>query len=290
MIPSLATPPAFQGLNATLLDRSHSGARNQSIWKIEVEQGPVIVKLYGRKQTHLRALLRDLGVRMIGKSSVRVRRRQETEGEILELWNREGFDVPRLLLQCLPRLDPQPYLVMEWLDGRTIFEILCDDTVPMHEKAALVRRFTKRWGERHQRALELDEPRLIQLRSGFHHVISTGERLAAFDFEVCYTRRHHVRRLISLEISGYLRTLASAMPDHLGEFLKVIVESYPDRTRLQRVAADVRRGLVPALRWFSRRQIKARAGKYDGKDRVLRELGLALRERPVDHTGTAGGP
>ena len=259
-----------------VVDRGRSGDRRQAILRVTHPDGALIVKLYGRKQSWGRAVWRDLASRAVGKTSTHRMARWRTERQVLELWGKEGFEVPKLVDLEIPELAHWPHLVMECVIGRTIWEILGDPKVTLREKDSILERFAAGWAARHRRAREIKEPCLIQMRAGFHHVILADERMVHFDFESCYTRRHSISRLISLEIVGYLRTLAAAIPKQLPRLLDSLLRGYPDRDQLHRVERDVSRGIFPPARWLSLLQMRMNADDHDSKVRVQRELRAAL--------------
>jgi hypothetical protein len=259
-----------------ILDRSLGGDGHQKILKVELEGGPVVVKLYGRKQGVLQAILRDIGSRAIGKTSLRQRTRCATERAVLQLWSEHDLGVPELLPNRFQELDPQPYLVLEFIDGPSIWNILNDGDWSFEKEADLLRRFAIEWARRHELARQQREPRFIQLRAGLHHILVSGERQAAFDFEMCYTRRHPIDRLISLEILGYLRTLQAATGDNFERYLECVVQSYGNPAPFRRVREDAASGVAPWLKPLSRWQMRIRRRKATSKLRVLDSLERVL--------------
>ena len=91
-----------------------------------------------------------------------------------------------------------------------------------------------------------DEP--VEPHATIAHVLFSpradgSERVVTFDFEVAWGPRHSVKRLVSLELAQNLDSLARrASPWHLEALIAAIVRAYPDRSRLERLPKDVRRG------------------------------------------------
>ena len=100
---------------------------------------------------------------LAGKSNLWPRGRMRTEAECMALWQKHGFDVFRIRDVSVAVVEIRgPHLILEFCPGRTLYKILDDDAMPEEEKNGLLERFSNEWGERHQRALDLMEPRLLQ--------------------------------------------------------------------------------------------------------------------------------
>ena len=92
------TGAMFLGMKAEVLAMSKRGDGTHRVLKVDYQGEPVVVKCYGLKGSWLQALSRQFGSRLLlGKSTYTARGRQNTERAVLELWRREGFDVPRVL-------------------------------------------------------------------------------------------------------------------------------------------------------------------------------------------------
>jgi hypothetical protein len=256
------------GLEAEVLAHSHRGDDRHMVLKIERGGRPLVLKLYGRKRDAIRDFLRDFGHRaIVGKTGMTPEARMRTERATLELWTREGFDVPRLVDDVeLPAEVPPLRLLFEFVPGEPAQLLFASGRVPLEAKVPRMEALAREWGRRHARALELDEPGLVQAHATIAHVLISPqadgtERVVTFDFEVAWQPRHSVKRLISLELAQNLDSLARrASAWHLEALIAAIVRAYPDRSRLERLPKDVRRGRLPV---FS----------------ALTRLGLWLRER-----------
>ncbi|MEW6743875.1 MAG: hypothetical protein AB1486_14060 [Planctomycetota bacterium] len=273
----------IEGLEAEVLNVSRAGGEEHRVLKLVIEGESAIAKIYGLKRNTVRTLLWQIGHRVLaGKSSIFARSRWATEREVLALWRANGFDVPRLLELELPASFPRPYLLLEWIDGPSMEELLRDEELALGEKEALLMRFVEVWGRRHERALELGEPRLIHEHPTFAHVLVKDDRLVHFDFEVAYTKRRPVGRLVSFEILGFLRSLAKCDPWDYQVLLERVLETYPVRFRLETTVRDLSVGRHATHRLFLAldRLRRARRRPYN-KYVILQSLGDALRGKPV---------
>jgi hypothetical protein len=213
------------GLDATVLASGARGDGRHFVLRAQIGGRDLVVKLYGRKRSALRDLLRDLGQRLfVGKSGVGARRRAATERAVLSLWRREGFDVPALVDGVvLPAAIRQPRVVMEYVPGRMLDGWIADPAPPLAEKVRVVARLAQELARRHARALALREPMLIQVHAALGHVLyvaaenrpagpAVAERLVTFDFEVAWTRRHGFEAMLRQEFSHYLEDLERSAP------------------------------------------------------------------------------
>ena len=182
---------------------------NREVKALTHEGKPVVLKCYGRKERPVRVALRQFGsLFIVGKSSITPGARCKTEHDVINLWRREGFDVPSLLAVPVPDPDLEPCLAMEWIPGTTLARVLLDSGVPVSRKQDLINRFTVILGRRHARAMSLKEPRLLFENPTFDHVFLSGERLVHHDFEIVFTGKRNIERLVRREIVGFLCSLA----------------------------------------------------------------------------------
>jgi tRNA A-37 threonylcarbamoyl transferase component Bud32 len=247
-------------LDPTVLAVSPRGNGKHVVVKATLGGRPVVVKLYGRKRPWLHTILREIGVHFVGRSSTLPGKRCAAERGVLELWRRHGFDVPEVLDVVLPSSEKRPHLVLEWVPGRDLRTLVADRSVALAEKKALLARFARGWSRRHDLALELREPRLIQVHPGFHHVLVAGDRLVQFDFELTYTLPGAVPRLIQREIVGFLRTLRSSARESYDELLGEVTAAYGARERIEAAAATLARGRMRGRRWMRAKLQRLRGG------------------------------
>ncbi len=235
------------GLDAEVLAHSERGDGRHWVLKVELDGRPLVVKLYGRKRDWLRDFLRDVGQRfLVGKSGMTPAARMQTERATLELWHRHGFRVPRVLDATLPAEVPKLRLVLESIEGGTVRDLLADPRVPLMEKRRVTAQCVSEWTRRHELALRLREPGLIQVHATFGHVLRSGDALVTFDFEVAW-RRRDVERLVEIELLGFLGSFGPwVAADQLDLLLETVVAGYSPRDRLAAVARSWRGRRSPA--------------------------------------------
>lgn len=248
----MQTPPPIESHETEVLTVSKGGDGGHRVLKLLSEGEPIVLKCYGLKTSRLRTFLRELGcLAIVGKSSIRAGARFKTEREVLELWRREGFDVPRVLSAEPPATIHGPCLTLEWIPGRNFSHLLRCAETSLDRKRELIERFAAVLGKRHERALSLQETRLIFEHPTLDHVLVWGDRLVHFDFEIVFARTKDVERLLRREIAGFLRSLSKSSGENFPTLLKIFTETYPDSSRLAQVLEELRRyGSVPALDWL----------------------------------------
>lgn len=237
--------------NALVLNVSERGDGRHRVLRIEHEGMPIVVKCYGLKRNRFRAVLRQFGSRVIvGKSSVTAKGRCRTERETLNLWHNEGFDVPRVYSIDFPSLEP--CLAMDWIPGLTLSDLIQSSEESLETKKDLIRRFTEIMARRHERALALNEPRLLFEHPTLNHLILSGDRLVHFDFEIVFTWKRDLERLVRRELAGFIRPLVrKSREEETDGLLEMMVRTYPEKVRLRHVLNELEQfGSVPVVHWL----------------------------------------
>ena len=268
---------------ARVLNVSKRGDGRQRIIKVPYGQRFLILKCYGLKRSRLRAFFREFGSRaVVRKSSITARSRHDTELAVLALWKREGFDVPAVYpLPVLPKGFPC-CTAMEWIPGPTIATVLQDKGTSLARKREIITRYAGMWGKRHARALELREPRLLQENPTLSHVFFSDNRLVHFDFEIVFTRKNDLERLVRREIAGVLESMAKTSGDDFTPLLDTLLENYPDLSHFRKTAWEIfHYGTVPMLGWTAGlHRFTRKRKRYRKRLNLMRPLDDALKRHP----------
>ncbi|MCJ7616368.1 MAG: hypothetical protein MUO43_07515 [Desulfobacterales bacterium] len=237
--------------NAEVLDVSTRGDGHHRVLKVIHKERPLVLKCYGLKRSRIRTIIKQFGYFMVeGKSSFSASGRCKTEREVLELWRSEGFDVPQLFFPDFLSNISIPCLAMEWIPGKTLAEVFQDCEIPLSRKKELIERFAGVLGNRHKRALKLQDYRFIFGHPTFSHVMLSGDRMVHFDFEIVY-RKGHMESIIRREISGFIYSLAKSSKSQFPDLLKTLVSAYPDYSRIGLALNELQRyGAVPVMGWL----------------------------------------
>lgn len=228
--------PADSSPELTLFDGADSKGFGNLIYKSRSGDSEELLKLYRPRWRPLQELSQPLVARLLGTVTARdANSRHETERACLTLWAREGFDVPRLIDKPLPTGFEPPGLWMEYCPGTTLSDLFWDQSVPWEQKEGYVKRLAKELGRRHQRAVELSEPLLLQKHGNLVHIMLTQDRLVTFDLEGSFRPSANVIEAIAQELSGYLRSIANRSEGYIDEAFRAFVDAYPDKPLLKEV-------------------------------------------------------
>ena len=268
------------GHEAELLCTSKKGNGQHLVAKLIWDGKAVVVKCYGLKRTFLRTIIRQYTSPVFtGKSSVSISSRHRTERKILQLWHREGFDVPAILDIPLLSEIPQPCLAMEWIQGPTLAEFFRCSQTPFPRKQQVMENFVNILGMRHKKALNLNEPRLLFEHPGFKHVLLSGQRMVHFDFEITFIRKKNIERLIRREVAGFLYSLVKSSRRDSPELVNIFITCYPEKHRIKEVVEDLQKfGTVPVINGLDRfHKLFMLSSKYRKISRSARVFNLEER-------------
>lgn len=231
---------------------------------------PRLLKIYRRRHSRVRESLAQLShFAFEGKRGVSPEQRRETELQALTIWNREGFAVPRVLDAPLP--PGEVSLWLEYIRGFRLYDVTHDPLVPQSRKEELSRQLGREHGQRHARALELNEPLLLHEHATTKHVLVSGERLVTIDLEGGYAPGYSVINAIGRELAGFLRSLWPYDLDRCFDspLTTLYIEGYGDRKLLERAGKALR--VDGPASWFRRASDRKRRPNR-GKWEAIRQL------------------
>jgi tRNA A-37 threonylcarbamoyl transferase component Bud32 len=243
----------FVDRGGELLNFSKRGDGTHCIIKLMDESTPMVLKLYGSKRSGMRSGLKKyLSPFDVGQSSSSTRARFQTEREVLALWQREGFDVPAIYAPAFLAGFDQPCIAMEWIPGQTLTTFLNDVGIPLDRKRDVISRFCQEMARRHERALALQEVRLLLFHPNLSRILVSNDRLVYLDFEVVYTPKYDLERVARKEIAGFVYSIGRSAPrQQLHPLLECFINAYPDKKRMALVLEELRRfGTIPVYGWL----------------------------------------
>jgi hypothetical protein len=241
-------------MQAEVLDISRRGDGRHRVVKVVHNGAPLVLKLYGLKRGRLQTVIRQFFEGLGGaKSSFSVFGRMQTERAVLDLWRREGFAVPKLIYPDFLSRIPQPCLAMEWIPGKTLADVLKSSEVSLSHKQELVEKFVRVMGKRHARALELQDIRLIPEHPTFAHIFVAEDRLVQYDFEIVFTAKRDLVRVVRYELGRLLYSLEKLSKEQFPILVQTLAAAYPDRMLLDRVMDDLLKfGTIPITGWLEK--------------------------------------
>ncbi len=258
-------------LKTTLFQGTGSDGLGNLIYKVCEGNSEYLIKLYRPRWRGWQEFTEPLFARLvIGTTGRDTRSRHATERAALTLWAREGFDVPRIYDKPLPpNLDP-PALWMEFCPGPLLADILCDETVSWEEKARQLTRLGKESGRRHQRAVELAEPLLIQKHGSIVHTLLYQDRMVTIDLEGSFQPGFDLTEALAQELSGYLRSIAKHSGENADQAFQAFIHGYPSHELLKKIThwgafgKSLRRSIT---RWSDQRK-RSENSKTEVMERV----------------------
>jgi len=250
-------------------------SRGNLLFQLRQDGRDLILKVYRRRRSRWSQFWGDFSQRWIeGKRGVRPERRRQTEAESLRAWREAGFDVPRLEAWQRPSwLGSLPALAMEAVSGPTLLTALHDPDRPLAEKQSLIARLAAEHGRRHALALSSGQALLVQEHPTPRHVLVSGERLVAFDFENAYRDGFPVPVAVAYELASTLRSLW--IDERFAEpYVSVFLNAYGERAILLDAC---RRFASGAPRWRLYRLRERRHRPRRSKTETMRRVGALLR-------------
>ena len=202
------------------------------------------------------------------------RARRDREAEALAIWRRQGFDAPEVFELPLGDLEA-PYLAISRLEGSSLRQILAGSGLEAGLEA--LANVLVRMRKRHDRALEIDEIRLVHPDSSTGNVMLTDSGVFFLDLEA-RPKFADVREAAAVEIGKLSRWAVRDLGmQHCRAALGELLKAYAGRRELlERVVQRVHgRRLQFLHRWRDRRKKAAQPGevtKYDIADALAEVL------------------
>jgi tRNA A-37 threonylcarbamoyl transferase component Bud32 len=179
------------------------------------------------------------------------RERLACEKLSLSLWAGAGFKVPALSALEIPELRGTDYLVLEFLNGPTLQDLLKNTAVGLDEKWELLSRILIDNCRRQCRAIAQQEPRLLHPDPNSSNILCVGREYYFIDFETTVD-------LGIAHLPELARRAAVAYGDHTDTLSLIIARTcsrpfqlfhrWQDRRRKQRQPGEVTKyDIVDAL-------------------------------------------
>jgi len=164
---------------------------------------------------------------------------RESERKRLVLWAQQGYLVPEIIDFKLSTED-QPYLILQWLNGRSLGDYLTDREQPINKKIQQLKNFIVLF---HQRQ------RYCQAESCYdfiHHDPNTGNIIMMYnnfyyiDFESQISpNRYELTEALAIELAKFIRWSARDLGNiHLDEIIKLTIEIYKPENPILRILIE----------------------------------------------------
>ena len=222
----VALPGGYRGI---LVTRSEDRAGLQGVYLVRHGSQACIYKVYGNRRNPIRQWGDCITSFLEGRSNPDATARLKVEQDTLRIWRRHGFPVFREVPSAPIIEFGAPVLCLEYVPGATAADYFGDPGVGQEAKFDALRTLVAEWGKRHQLAKRLSEPLLVHEHPSLGH-LWRGEDgcFFTFDFEVAFTRAHHIDQLIAREILRLTRAVLAIVPaKDRSAYLDLILKNYP---------------------------------------------------------------
>ena len=228
-----------------------------------------LLKVYRSRGSARRERFKRIGLsRLEGKRGVTPRERQQLERRNLELWRSHGFDVPALLDRPVPdAFADEPALWLEYCPGPTLWDVVCDASLPFEARREALARGASDLGRRQELALSMAERDLVMKHGSLKHVLVFGDRQVSIDLEGGYVPTLPMLDALADELAGFVRSLRKAVPEEeLDAMGLAFPEGYGDPARLHTIAGHgiAARGLARHVKRWNDRRRRGRGAKVEG--------------------------
>ena len=279
------TPGRPGGSRRDLITESRRGDGRQRVFHVREDGVEYLEKHHGRKRGRVRSLIRSSSAYLLfGKSWARPRGCLRTESAVIELWRREGFDVPGPPPAPVEERGEDGALRMEWIPGESLARALTGEEATPERNEEILTRLGRVTRLRHDRAIELKEPRLVMEHASLDHILVADGRLAHIDFEIVSRRRGRVGALVRREMTGFLVSLYRTSRDLHESWIGSLIRGYDHRPRMEQLCRELLAfGVVPATPLIAPfLKLTSRSRRQQRKKLVGRALERALRAPPSE--------
>lgn len=198
----------------------------------------------------------------------------------LGAWADAGFKVPAVSTLEIPELRGTAYLVIEFLNGPTLQDLLKGDAIGLDEKWELLSRILTDNCRRQRQAIAQQEPRLLHPDPNSSNVLCIGREYYFIDFETVVSPGD-LEDAAAMETAKFLRWTARDLGSvHLPELARRAAAAYAGHaaTLNRIIARTCDRPFQFFHRWQDRRRKQRQPGevtKYDIADALATALRTA---------------
>jgi len=202
----------------------------------------------------------------------------EREKERLLHWKRKGHPVPAVLPLETGELSNDIYLVLEYLPGTSLQQLLCDTTIPIEQRENVLTNTLTSMAKRHQQAIAENDSYLIHFDANTGNIVISNNRAFWIDFEAPLSRGT-TEELASREIAKFIRWAVRDLGhERLEHCIDRLVFAYQDQLSLLHNMANrtLQRNFSFYHRYRDRKRKKnnpREITKYDIADALAMKIG-----------------
>ena len=153
--------------------------------------------------------------------------RRNTEQARLRLWGSKGFPVPALYDLDLPE-QSEPYLVLEWIDGISLAQLLNDESLTMDKRLQQLEKIIKDIYGRQSQNLQQNDYRFIHSDPNTGNILIKNGNHFYIDFEGCVTSSsNNITEALAIELAKFLRwSIRDLGRRHLQDVINRVIAIY----------------------------------------------------------------
>ncbi|WP_372369585.1 RIO1 family regulatory kinase/ATPase [Candidatus Uabimicrobium sp. HlEnr_7] len=172
--------------------------------------------------------------------------RYSREKRMLKYWKESGYHVPLFYDDFELELS-QPYLVMQFLSGKTLAEIFSDETVSYDYKLKLIEKLFISCSKRHTQALQNLDRELIHRDMNLDNIILYEDKLYYIDFEH-ESKVKVFKKQLAKEISTLCRRILNLIgPEYTEETMTLLVKSYTHQLKILHLVVKFSYGRISRI-------------------------------------------
>jgi tRNA A-37 threonylcarbamoyl transferase component Bud32 len=202
---------------------------------------------------------------------------REREKRKLLHWKNKGHPVPAVLPLEIDELSNDIYLVLEYLPGLSLQQILCDKNISMEQREDILTDTLILMAKRHHQAIADHDRHLIHYDANTGNIVISNNKAFWIDFEAPLPQGTTME-LASLEIAKFIRWAVRDLgQDRLEPCIDRLVYAYRDQLLLLHNLANrtLRRNFSFYHRYRDRKKKKKyprEVTKYDIADAIAMKI------------------
>lgn len=158
--------------------------------------------------------------------------RKQAESKRITIWEKHGLPVPRVYDANINFKPNTPYLVIEFINGKTLKELLKDPCYSIEKKLSILSLIFKANAHRHRVATQHCDSRLIHHDLNSGNLIVNANKFTFIDFEGSFSKTNSINDIqdkVAIEVAKLIRWAAMDMGKrNLKKILEAMIIAYKD--------------------------------------------------------------
>ena len=206
------------------------------VYRLPYRDGYVFAKMFkdginvGYK-TRLKQLFRKLTLAPHTSYVWSASQKKQIEEDYLSLWYRYNYPAPKLLSLHIPGHSPDTTVIMEYVNGFPLVDILRNSKLTMKERLAMVASILRHMDERHNTALAQNEAKLIHPDANPGNILVDGKSFTYIDFVRTAQYKAPVPVLAAHELRKFIKGVVESIGrDKFDDVIQLVLSTYGNST------------------------------------------------------------